>query len=189
MATQGADEKNGPSPGVYRIDPEASRIRFRMRALFGLFPIKGTLSVAHGRIAVGEPESASTVEAVIPVDSFSSGHAQRDRHVRSADYLDSALHPEIRFHGGDVRRADGTGGAGGAKGADGEVTVHGELTVRGVTRPVVLTLDRVVADGPRLAVQATAVVDRYAFGVTHAKGMTGRRLRIALDVVAVVAAR
>ncbi|MEH6374632.1 YceI family protein [Streptomyces sp. KLMMK] len=173
MATQGADEKNGPLPGVYRIDPEASRIRFRMRALFGLFPVKGTLSVAHGRIVVEEPESASTVEAVIPVDSFSSGHAQRDRHVRSADYLDSALHPEIRFRGGDVRRAD-----------DG-VTVHGELTVRGVARSVVLTLSQVVADGSRLTLQATAVVDRYAFGVTHAKGMTGRRLRIALDVVAV----
>ncbi|MEU1816560.1 YceI family protein [Streptomyces roseifaciens] len=173
MGIQGADRENGPLPGVYRIDPEASRVRFRMRALFGLFPIKGTLSVAHGRIAVEEPESASTVEAVIPVDSFSSGHAQRDRHVRSADYLDSALHPEIRFHGGDVRRAD----AG--------VTVHGELTVRGVARPVVLTVGQVVADGSRLTLQATAVVDRYAFGVTHAKGMTGRRLRIALDVVAV----
>ncbi|WP_058045804.1 YceI family protein [Streptomyces roseifaciens] len=173
MGIQGADQKNGPLPGVYRIDPEASRVRFRMRALFGLFPIKGTLSVAHGRIAVEEPESASTVEAVIPVDSFASGHAQRDRHVRSADYLDSALHPEIRFHGGDVRRADG------------EVTVHGELTVRGVARPVALTLSQVEADGSRLALQATAVVDRYEFGVTHAKGMTGRRLRIALDVVAV----
>ncbi|MCF3103975.1 YceI family protein [Streptomyces roseoverticillatus] len=173
MATQGADEKNGPLPGVYRIDPEASRIRFRMRALFGLFPIKGSFSVAHGRIAVAETESASTVEAVIPVDSFASGHAQRDRHVRSADYLDSALHPEIRFQGGDVRRAGG------------EVTVHGELTVRGVTRPAVLTLEEVIADGSRLSVRATAVVDRYAFGVTHAKGMTGRRLRIALDVVAV----
>ncbi|MFC5145577.1 YceI family protein [Streptomyces aureoversilis] len=173
MGIQGADHKSGPLPGVYRIDPEASKVRFRMRALFGLFPIKGTLSVAHGRIAVEEPESASTVEAVIPVDSFASGHAQRDRHVRSADYLDSALHPEIRFHGGDVRRADG------------EVTVHGELTVRGVARPVVLTLSQVEVDGSRLALQATAVVDRYEFGVTHAKGMTGRRLRIALDVVAV----
>ncbi|MGK5733235.1 YceI family protein [Streptomyces sp. URMC 124] len=172
MGTQGADEKNGPLPGVYRIDPEASEIRFRMRALFGLFPIKGTLSVAQGLIAVAEPESASTVEAVIPVDSFASGHAQRDRHVRSADYLDSALHPEIRFRGGDVRRAGG------------EVTVHGELTVRGVARPVVLTLDQVSADGPRLSVQASAVIDRYDFGVTHAKGMTGRRLRIVLDVVA-----
>ncbi|MFH8789912.1 YceI family protein [Streptomyces roseoverticillatus] len=177
MATQGADEKNGPLPGVYRIDPEASRIRFRMRALFGLFPIKGSFSVAHGRIAVAETESASTVEAVIPVDSFASGNAQRDRHVRSADYLDSALHPEIRFRAGDVRRTDGS--------PDGDVTVHGELTVHGVTRPAVLTLREVIADGSRLSVRATTVVDRYAFGVTHAKGMTGRRLRIALDVVAV----
>ncbi|MFF7728480.1 YceI family protein [Streptomyces sp. NPDC008001] len=173
MAIQGADEKNGPLPGVYRIDPEASRIRFRIRSFFGLFPVKGTFSVGQGRITVAEPESASTAEAVIPVDSFASGNAQRDRHIRSADYLDSALHPEIRFHGGGVRRADG------------EVTLHGKLTVRGVTRPAVLTLGEVVADGPRLSVRATAIVDRYAFGVTNAKGMTGRRLRIALDVVAV----
>ncbi|MGK5548240.1 YceI family protein [Streptomyces sp. URMC 127] len=179
MAAQGAGGKNGPLPGVYRIDPDASGIRFRMRAFFGLFPVKGTLAVGHGRIVVAEPESSSSVEAVIPVDSFSSGHAQRDRHVRSADYLDSALHPEIRFRGGDVRRPDGEAVP------RGEAVLHGELTVRGVTRPAVLTLTEVSADGPRLSVRASAVVDRYAFGVTHAKGMTGRRLRIALDVVAV----
>ncbi|CAM5440462.1 YceI family protein [Streptomyces abikoensis] len=177
MAAQGAGGKNGPLPGVYRIDPDASRIRFRMRAFFGLFPIKGTLAVGYGRIVIAEPESSSSVEAVIPVDSFSSGHAQRDRHVRSADYLDAALHPEIRFRGGDVRRTDGN--------PRGEAVLRGELTVRGVTRPAVLTLTEVSADGSRLSVRASAVVDRYAFGVTHAKGMTGRRLRIALDVMAV----
>ncbi|MFE7116628.1 YceI family protein [Streptomyces sp. NPDC057654] len=175
MTTEGADRRDEPSPGVYRIDPEASAVRFTTRAMFGLFPVRGTFAIDHGEIAIAETDADrnSEVDAVIRAASFESGIAKRDHHVRSADYLDAAAHPEIRFSGRGARR-----GAGGA-------TVHGELTVLGVTRPVVLTLGAMAVDGARLTVGATAVVDRYAFGMTKAKGMTGRHVNIDLEVVAV----
>ncbi len=174
MTTEGADPRNEPPPGVYRIDPDASVIRFTTRAMFGLLPVRGTFSIDHGQISIAEAvDDDSEVDAVIRAASFASGIAKRDDHVRSADFLDAAGHPEIRFSGRGARRDAG------------KITVHGELTVRGVTRPMALTLGTVAAEGTRLAVGATAVVDRYAFGVTKGKGMTGRRLDIVLEVVAV----
>lgn len=56
------------------------------------------------------------------------------------------------------------------------------MTVLGVSRPVDVTVERVTVEGRRLTVVASTVVDRYAFGVTTAKGMTGRRLTVRLDV-------
>ncbi|MEV0277906.1 YceI family protein [Streptomyces sp. NPDC050610] len=175
MATEDTDSRPEPPPGVYRIDPDASAIRFTTRAMFGLFPVRGAFAVDHGQISIAEADAErdSEVEAVIRAASFASGVRRRDEHVRSADYLDAAAHPEIRFRGRGAERGAG------------KTTVHGELTVRGVTQPMALTLTTVAADGTRLTVGATAVVDRYAFGVTNAKGMTGRRLDIALEVVAV----
>lgn len=50
------------------------------------------------------------------------------------------------------------------------------------SKPVDVTVERVTVEGRRLTVVASTVVDRYAFGVTTAKGMTGRRLTVRLDV-------
>lgn len=160
------------SPGVYHIDPAATTVRFATRAVFGLLPVRGSFTVDHGRILVTEDVGDSTVDVVIRAASFESGNPQRDGHVRSSDYLDAAAHPEIVFRGREVSRsAEGAG-------------VRGSLTVRGVTRPTVLTLGPVVTDDRCLRVQATTSVDRYAFGLTKAKGMTGRHLAITLEVVA-----
>ncbi|MEU4534465.1 YceI family protein [Streptosporangium sp. NPDC023825] len=160
------------SPGVYRIDPDATTVRFTTRAVFGLLPVRGSFTVDHGRILVTDDAGDSTVDVVIRTASFESGNSQRDGHVRSPDYLDAAAHPEIVF------RAHGVGRS--AEGAE----VRGSLTVRGVTRPTVLTLGPVVTDDRCLRVRATTGVDRYAFGLTRAKGMTGRHLGITLEVVA-----
>ncbi|MFC5720688.1 YceI family protein [Streptomyces gamaensis] len=166
------DAQPVPVPGVYRVDPQASTVRFAIRA-FWLFPVRGTFAVDNGEIVIAEDVAESSVTAVLRADSFVSGHARRDEHVRSADYLDVAAYPEIGFHSHRVEQP-----------ADGPAVVHGELTVHGATRPATLHLDTVVAEERRLVVRATAAVDRYAFGVTHAKGFTGRRLAVVLDVVA-----
>ncbi|MGC5015044.1 YceI family protein [Streptosporangium sp. DT93] len=162
----------GVTPGVYRVDPDATKVRFTTRAMFGLLPVRGSFTVDHGRILVTEDVEGSTVDVVIRAAGFESGNAQRDEHVRSSDYLDAAAYPEIVFSGQDVTRS--------AEGA----AVRGSLTVKGVTRPTVLTLGPVVTDDRCLRVRATTDVDRYAFGLTRAKGMTGRRLAITLEVTA-----
>ncbi|MEU4834894.1 YceI family protein [Streptosporangium sp. NPDC023615] len=160
------------SPGVYRIDPGATTVRFTTRAVFGLLPVRGSFAVDHGRILIAENIEESTVDAVIRAAGFESGNRQRDEHVRSSDYLGAAEYPEIVFRSQEVRRsAEGDG-------------VRGALTVRGVTRPTVLALGPVTVDDRCLRARATTRIDRYAFGLTRAKGMTGRYLDITLDITA-----
>lgn len=158
--------------GTYIIDPEQSTIRFRTRALFGLLPVRGTFRISHGKISVTDPVTDSAVEAVVSAGSFDSGNQERDDHVRSADFLDVETHPDITFRGGGVEESGD------------RRRLHGELTVRGVTRPVTLDLDSVDEVGGRLTARAQVRIDRRAFGVTKWKGMTGRHLWLTLVIVA-----
>ncbi|MFH8487213.1 YceI family protein [Streptomyces longisporoflavus] len=167
-------EQNVPESGTYEIDPMASTVRFRTRTVFGLFPVRGTFDIGRGVITVTDAVEDSVVEVTIRADTFDSGLEGRDRHVVSADYLDAAGHPEIGFRSRRV-----------AESATGTAELPGELTVRGVTRPIAVTVGAVVSDGRRLTAEGTATVDRYAFGVTTAKGMTGRRLKLRLTIEAV----
>ncbi|MGW6399803.1 YceI family protein [Streptomyces sp. NPDC055134] len=159
-----------PESGTYEIDPATSSVNFRMRTVFGLFPVRGSFRITRGRIDVSGPVEKSTVDVRIGADTFDSGLARRDEHVRSADYLDVATHPEFAFRGDGVE-----------VGSNGAV-LTGELTVLGLTRQVDVHVESVTVEGRRLTVVGSAVVDRYAFGVTTAKGMTGRRLTVRLDV-------
>ncbi|BCL25058.1 YceI family protein [Streptomyces tuirus] len=161
-----------PAAGAYEIDQAASTVRFDTRAMFGLLPVRGTFTIGHGRIAVADPAEESLVHVAIEAGSFESGNQQRDDHVRSSDYLDVARHPEIGFRSQRLERS----------GAD--ATLCGELTVCGVTQPIAVTLDTVAHEGRRLTASGTTTIDRYAFGITKAKGMTGRHLKITLEVVA-----
>lgn len=167
-------DQSVPECGVYEIDTVASTVRFRTRTVFGLFPVRGTFGIGQGRITVADAVEESSVDVTIRADTFDSGLGRRDRHVASADYLGAAEFPEIEFRSRRVTES-----------ADGTAVLPGELTVRGVTQPVAVTVRSVVPDGRRLTFEGTATVDRYAFGVTTAKGMTGRRLRIHLAVEAV----
>ncbi len=161
-----------PAAGAYEIDQAASTVRFGTRAMFGLLPVRGTFTIGHGRITVADPAEESSVHVVMEAGSFESGNQQRDDHVKSTDYLDVARHPEIGFRSRRLERS----------GAD--ATLHGELTVCGVTRPIAVTLGTVAHEGKRMTASGTTTIDRYAFGITKAKGMTGRHLEIILEVVA-----
>lgn len=161
-----------PKPGIYTINPRRSQVRFRTRHFLGLGPVHGTFGIDRGEIVIAEPVTGSTAEAVILADSFSTGNRRRDGDVRSAKYLDTAAHPEIIFRSQRVEQA-----------GDGW-TLYGDLSVRGQTQPVsvVISSARVAEDGA--AFQATTTIDRYAFGITKGKGMTGRRLTLTFDIVA-----
>ncbi|MEV6781540.1 YceI family protein [Streptomyces sp. NPDC051098] len=161
-----------PAAGAYEIDQAASTVRFAARAMFGLLPVRGTFAIGHGRITVADPAEESSVQVVVETGSFESGNRQRDDHVKSADYLDVTRHPEISFRSHVLERSAS------------EAALHGELTVCGVTQPVVVAIGRVSHEGNRVTATGTTTIDRYAFGITKGKGMTGRHLKIALDVVA-----
>lgn len=164
-----------PAPGTYTIDTGRSTIAFTTRHFFGLGGVRGTFALASGQVHIAADITQSSATAVVDAGSFSTGHAVRDKVVRSTRYLDAPAHPRITFVSNAVRVTD-TG-----------YVLRGELTVKAVAQPVELAVDRPEygTDGVRL--RATTRIDRYAFGVTAQKGMTGRYLDLSLDLLAVPA--
>lgn len=157
-----------PALGAYRIEAGESTVEFVTRHLFGLAPVRGSFTLRDGIVHVADPVDASMVRATIDAGSFDTGTRQRDDNVRSARFLDTARHPEITFV---------------ANGLHGD-SLKGTLTVKGRTEPLDVRIDEVRVLGHRLQIRAGAEVDRYRWGVTAMKGMTGRWLRFTLSLVA-----
>lgn len=162
-----------PAPGAYRLDAGESTISFTTRHLFGLAPVHGTFPLRDGQLHVAERLDESSVRARIAADGVDTGVAMRDATVRSAQYLDAERHPDITFVSTGLSQQDG------------QWVLRGTLTVRGATRPLDVPIEEVRVTGTRLLVRASSVVDRYEWGVTAMKGMTGRRLAFRLALVAV----
>jgi polyisoprenoid-binding protein YceI len=167
-----AGRRSSPVVGDYLMDPGRSTIRFRTRALFGLLPVRGTFTIGRGTISVRDPLEDSSVVVEIPTGSFTSGLRMRDRHVRAADFLDAHSHPTMSFRG---RLPD--------QGRE-PTALHGHLTVRETGQPISLALLSVTSTDTLLTADATATIDRYAFGLTKGRGMAARHLMVAIRIVA-----
>jgi polyisoprenoid-binding protein YceI len=155
-----------PATGTYQIDTAGSSVSFTTRHMFGLGAVKGTFGVLSGEVTIANPVTASTARAVIDAASFSGGHPQRDKDVKSANFLHVQEHPHITFESSELVR-DGDGWV-----------LRGQLTVRGHSAPVDLALAVTESRGSRdgLTLRATTRIDRYAFGLTKKKGLAARYL-------------
>jgi polyisoprenoid-binding protein YceI len=149
---------------TWNIDPEHSNIMFQVRHL-GLVEVKGNFRKFTGIITLDENNIAkSAINLTIDAGSVDTGVAQRDEHLKSADFFDAAKHPTITFASTKVARA-GKGG----------LRVSGDLTINGITKPVVLKVTgptAVITDPKgniRRGVSATTTVDRRDFGLTYNK--------------------
>ena len=108
-----------PFAGTYAADPVHSSFGFAVRYQ-GVSLFKGTLSEVEAKLADG------TLEGVAKVESISIRTPEQFRaHVLSAEFFDAANHPEVKFSSSDIDLAD-----------DGTARVEGELTIKGITRPV-----------------------------------------------------
>jgi polyisoprenoid-binding protein YceI len=161
-----------PEAGRYRLDRGRSSVAFRTRHLFGLGTVTGTMAVTGGEITVDPAVPQASVAVRMSAASFSSGGRARDKDVRSARFLNAGQHPDITFRAGTLSR-------------DGDRwTLAGELEIRAESHPVTLLIERAEADGAGFIVHATTRIDRYAFGLTAAKGMAARYLDIDLAAAA-----
>lgn len=129
-----------PAPGTYAIDASHSSVSFSARHLM-VSKVRGRFAVEGGQIIVAENPAESSVEAIVNAASVHSGDAARDEHLRSDDFFAVSAHPTIAFRSTRV-----------ANRGDGEFTLEGELTIRDVTRTVVL-------DGEYLGTQASPFGD------------------------------
>ena len=155
-----------PRPGRYEIDISSSTVTFRTRHLFGLAPVRGRFAIRAGTIDVGEPLARSSAFVQIDAASFRTGNEQRDDQVRSERLLDTERYPVITFRSESV---DG-------------LALTGTLTVRNVTMPVTLSIERTAARARWFDARASVRIDRTEFGVTAYRGMAGRYLDMTIEV-------
>lgn len=172
-------------PRVHLIDPTHSNVTFSVKHLM-VATVRGRFPDVSGTIEY-DPTAAS-VAVPIDVTAIDTGTEQRDGHLRSADFFDVANHPTMTFRS---TRIEVTG--------DAQAKIHGDLTIRGTTRPVVLdgTLVAVVTGMQgerRAAFEASTKIDRAAWGLTwnvaleSGGWLVSKDVRIELEIAAVEAA-
>lgn len=161
------------APGTYRLDTRRSTIRFRIRGMFGLAEVTGTFSVRDGTVTVTDPAGAAEVVATVDATSVDTVNARRDKDLRSKRFLHVNEYPMMTFRSTGLTPA-----------ADGEWSLAGELTVRDTTTPVTLSVQRPLPVVGGFRCRATATVDRYACGVTTARGFIKQYVQLEFDVIA-----
>ena len=141
--------------GTWNLDPVHSRVDFEVSYLAGTF--KGEFHEIGAELTV-EAERAS-LAGTAKVASVDVKDENLSAHLRSPDFFDAERHPQLRFEAQDIR-LDG----------DGNVSVEGELTIKGVTKPVAVTgtVTAPIADpygNERIGLKLTTKIDRTNFGV------------------------
>jgi polyisoprenoid-binding protein YceI len=168
---------------AWNIDPAHSGAEFKVKHMM-ISNVKGHFAKVSGTLTLNEFELAkSRVEALIEAGSLETRDAQRDAHLKSEDFLHVEKFPTLSFKSTRIAIV-----------RDGELSVEGDLTIRGVTRKVLFTVDGPTppAKDPwgktRVAVSATAKINRTDFGLNWNAALetggilVGDEVTITLDV-------
>lgn len=165
-----------PTPGEWKVDAAASRIGFTARQLV-LSKVTGSFGEFGGSAHIAADVTRSSASGTIAAASVTTGRDTRDRHLRSRQFLSVRRHPSISFRTTSV----------GSTAAAGRWAVGGELTMRGVTQPIVVYVSVDAADTSRVRLAGEATIDRSLFGVGRAMPLVGRTVKIDLDVTLIPA--
>ena len=168
---------------TWSIDPVHSVAEFKVKHMM-ISNVKGQFTGVSGTLTLDETEvTNSTIEATIDAASVNTREADRDKHLRSADFFDVEKFPALSFHSTRVHR-----------GSDGGLVVEGELTIHGVTRKVAFDVEGPTAPGKdpwgksRIGLSATTKINRKDYGLTWNAALetggilVGDEVTITLDV-------
>ncbi|MBN9793112.1 MULTISPECIES: YceI family protein [Pseudonocardia] len=172
--------------GTWDIDAAHSDVSFSVRHMM-VSKVRGRFTGVSGELVTAEKFEDSTVTATVDATSLTTGQDQRDGHIRSADFFDVEKYPEWTFRSTGIA----------AKGDDHVLT--GDLTIKGVTRPVEfdLELNGFGPDpygGTRSGFTATTTIKRSEFGVDIELPMDGggvvvsEKVNVQLEIEAVLRA-
>jgi polyisoprenoid-binding protein YceI len=140
--------------------------------------VKGQFAKVSGTLSLDESDlTQSKIEALIDATSIETRDTQRDGHLKSADFLDVEKFPTLSFRSTRIRRA-----------GDGELAVEGDLTIHGVTKKAVFTVE-----GPtpptkdpwgntRVGISATTKINRKDYGLTWNAALETGGLLVGEDV-------
>ena len=131
MTTITAPKTAGAGTKTWSIDPAHSSAEFAVKHMM-VSTVKGRFQGVEGTVRIDEAKpEASQIEAAIDVASLDTGVEQRDAHLRSDDFFNAERFPKISFRGTKIERAEHAP----------TWTLTGDLTIRDVTRSVVLDVE------------------------------------------------
>jgi len=145
---------------TWNIDPVHSHAEFKVRHMM-ISNVKGEFKGVTGTLRHSEDLTKSGVEVSIDAATVNTGDAQRDAHLKSADFFHVEKFPALSFKSNRV-----------SKNKDGVLTAAGELTIHGVTRNVVFEVEGPSAPmkdpwgNTRIGLSATTRINRKDFGLT-----------------------
>ncbi len=167
-------------PVTYRVDPVHSFITFRVKHMNTAYAY-GRFNSFSGTLVVDEKNPAnSRIELEIDANSVDTGNSQRDDHLRSPDFFNARQFPKITFKSTRVRKINNT-----------TVEVTGELTARGVTRPLTVRVEYTgKGRNPRgqeiIGFETTFTIKRSQFGINYGlNGGLADDVRITVSVEAI----
>lgn len=169
---------------TWNIDTAHSAVNFAVKHMM-VTTVRGSFSGVVGVIAF-DPQNpaASSVEVEIDAASIYTGILDRDNHLRSGDFFDAENHPKVTFKSSKVElRGESSG------------KISGDLTIRGITRPVVLDVEFLGEDTApwgetRIGFEASTKINREDWNLTWNQALesggvlVGKEVRLSIDVQA-----
>ena len=166
----------------WQIDPAHSEADFTVKHM-GISNVHGRFGNVNGSLNLDEKDiTRSSVDATVDITTVDTGVDQRDQHLKSSDFFDSAKYPQMTFVGKNVTNSNG------------QLQLIGDLTMHGVTKPVTLALE-----GPskeqadpygkiRRAFSATTMIHRQDYGLVwngnlkSGDAVVGDDVKVELDI-------
>jgi polyisoprenoid-binding protein YceI len=141
--------------GTYNVDPTHSNVGFEVRHM-GIATVRGAFKTFEGSLESGD--DGLVLKGSVAVESIDTGDVNRDGHLAAPDFFDAAQYREITFHSTSLEPA-----------GDGQVRLTGEITIKGISKPIELT--GVIADAgttdpwgnERVGLELQGVIDRRDF--------------------------
>ncbi len=143
--------------GTWHLDPTHTEIGFQVRHLMS--KVRGKFESFEGTIVTADDVTASSVNVSVDLTSINTGTADRDQHLRSADFFEVEKYPAMTFTSTGIKQV-----------SDDEFVVTGDLTIKGVTKPLELEVEFLGEGGDpwggtRAGVEAKGQISRKEFGI------------------------
>jgi polyisoprenoid-binding protein YceI len=169
--------------GTWTVDRAHSSVEFSAKHL-GIATVRGVFNQFEGSFEVREDGSAAA-RGTVQVASIDTNEDQRDNHLRSEDFFHAELHPELSFESTEIRPLD-----------EDSFLIHGDLTMRGVTKPIVLEAELQGTEvdpwgNERVALEARGQLNRREWGMTFNQALgsgnmlVSDKIKLALDISAI----
>jgi len=169
--------------GTWTVDPAHSNVEFSAKHL-GIATVRGAFNEFEGSFEVGEDGSAKA-RGTVEVVSIDTNEDQRDTHLRSEAFFHAEVHPQLSFESTEIRAVD-----------EDAFLIHGDLTMRGVTRPIVLEAELQGTEidpwgNERVALEARGQLNRRDWGMTFNQALgsgnmlVSDKIKLSLDISAI----